>query len=183
MIDYGENPTAQSFYRKLDSGEKNIKTDVRSNNESIKNTVNELENSMNCDKMLEIYWSYFQLHSTQRMKILDLFIKVQICLFAAYYYVDDQMYRLKYMCAITISVVGLLCYLLDRRTTDLIHHVRVIFRKYEKIKMAKCPDEMKLFTSIKKNEGMVNYSKIIRFVYGLSVCVGFAMFIYALNNH
>ena len=183
MIDYGDNSIAQSFYKKLYSGENNLKTDVQSNNESIEKKGNELENSMNCDTMLDIYWSYFQLHSTQRMKILDLFIKVQICLFAAYYYVDDQMYRLKYMCAITISVVGLLCYLLDRRTTDLIHFVRVIFRKYEKIKMVKCPDEMKLFTSIKKNEGAVNYSKIIRFVYGLSIGVGFAMLIYALNNH
>lgn len=147
----------------------------------IKKTKESNENILNVSSLIDIYWSFFQLHSKQRMKILDMFIKVQLGLYAAYYTLGNHFNNLRYMCAIAISIVSLLCYFLDTRTTNLIHSARVAFRKVEKEYMGDYPKDMKLFTSIKKSEGLVNYSRIIRFAYLLSFIAGLLLLFLALK--
>lgn len=148
---------------------------------SIKNRRGSNENSLDVSNLIDVYWSFFQLHSKQRMKILDMFIKVQLGLYAAYYALGSQFNNLRYMCAVAIAIVSLLCYFLDKRTTDLIHSARLVFRKIEKKYMRGYPKEMKLFTSVKNSEGIINYSRIIRLAYLLSFIVGIILLLVALK--
>ena len=160
--------------------EKNISLDVK---KATKIDLCKLEEDISINSLIDLYWSYFQLHSKQRMKILDMFIKIQLALYAAYYAIGNNLFNLKYMCAVAISLVALLCYLLDKRTTNLIHMVRVAFRKIERKYMVTYPKEMKLFKKIKNTEGVVNYSRIIRFAYLLSFFVGIVLLFHAIHLH
>lgn len=143
----------------------------------------DIDDKLDIDTLVDVYWSFFQLHSKQRMKVLDLAIKAQLGLFAAYYALGDQINKLKIMCAIAISVVGFLCFCLDKRTTDLIHYSRVVFRKIEKEYLANRPEEMKLFTSIKNMEGRITYSLIIRTAYILLFIAGIILFFSAIKEY
>ena len=60
------------------------------------------------------------------------------------------------------AYIAFVCYLLDLRTTNLLHDCRVAIRKLESEHMNEYADEYKLFSNIKKNEGVFNYSKVIR---------------------
>ena len=77
------------------------------------------------------------------------------------------------------AYIAFVCYLLDLRTTNLLHDCRVAIRKLESEHMNEYADEYKLFSNIKKNEGVFNYSKVIRGIYGIIIFVGIILVLVA----
>ena len=127
-------------------------------------------NNVEPGELLELYWNYYALHAEQRMKILELFIAIETVLFGV---VASEFTGGNFsdrIIGLAVSIVALLCFWLDKRTTNLLHQCRVAMRALENDYMSGYPNDFKLFSNIKHNEGKLNYSKIIRSIY-LFVCL------------
>ena len=116
-------------------------------------------------ELLELYWNYYELHAEQRMKILELFIAIETVLFGVFASEIPGGSFSDRIIALAISAIALLCFLLDKRTTNLLHQCRVAMRALENDYMSGYPDDFKLFSKVKHSEGKLNYSKIIRNIY------------------
>ena len=127
-------------------------------------------NNIEPGELLELYWNYYQLHAEQRMKILEFFIGIETILFGVIASEIPGGNFSDRIIALAISAIALICFLLDKRTTDLLHHCRIAIRSLEHDYMNRYPDNFKLFSKIKHKEGQLNYSKIIRCIY-LFVCL------------
>jgi len=109
------------------------------------------------------------------MKVLELFIGVETVLFGVFATGLSNSFFFERIISLSISLIGLLCFLLDKRTTDLLHQCRVAIRTIENNYMRNYSNDLKLFSKIKQSDGMLNYSQIIRKIY-LSIClIGLAL--------
>ena len=115
--------------------------------------------------LLNLYWSYYELHANQRMKILELFIAIETVLFGVVATAISDNDFSDRIISLAISLIAFICFLLDKRTTDLIHQCRVSIRAIENDYMSNYAYDFKLFSAIKQKEGKLNYSKIIRIIY------------------
>ena len=117
------------------------------------------------DDLLSLYWNYYELHANQRMKVLELFIGVETVLFGVFATGLSNSIFFERIISLSISLIGLLCFLLNKRTTDLLHQCRVAIRTIENNYMRNYSNDLKLFSKIKQSDGMLNYSQIIRKIY------------------
>lgn len=115
--------------------------------------------------LLNLYWNYYELHANQRMKILELFIAIETVLFGVVATAISNNDFSDRIISLAISLIAFICFLLDKRTTDLIHQCRMAIRAIEDDYMNSYKDGFKLFSEIKKKEGKLNYSKVIRIIY------------------
>lgn len=136
-------------------------------------------NSRNLEpsELLNLYWSYYQLHADQRMKITELFITVETVLFGVFAAMFGKNLSLMLIISIAVFIIGLICYFLDVRSTMLLHDCRVAIREIENRFMPNYPQDMRLFTCVKKHEGLIKFSKIIRSCYLSVSLAGIAMII------
>jgi uncharacterized membrane protein len=136
-------------------------------------------NSRNLEpsELLNLYWSYYQLHADQRMKITELFITVETVLFGVFAAMFGKNLSLMLIISIAVFIIGLICYFLDVRSTMLLHDCRVAIREIENRFMPNYPQDMRLFTCVKKHEGLIQFSKIIRSCYLSVSLAGIAMII------
>lgn len=136
-------------------------------------------NSRNLEpsELLNLYWNYYQLHADQRMKITELFITVETVLFGVFAAMFGKNLSLMLIISIAVFIIGLICYFLDVRSTMLLHDCRVAIREIENRFMPNYSQNMKLFTCVKKHEGLIKYSKIIRSCYLSVSLAGIAMII------
>ena len=88
-------------------------------------------NNVEPGELLELYWNYYALHAEQRMKILELFIAIETVLFGV---VASEFTGGNFsdrIIGLAVSIVALLCFWLDKRTTNLLHQCRVAMRALE----------------------------------------------------
>lgn len=137
------------------------------------------EKSIEPNDLLELYWNYYQLHAEQRFKILEFFISVEIVLFGTFTATIYEHPHIALVSGILASGVSLICYWLDKRTVELIHHCRIAIRTLEEKYMTSYPEESKLFTNVKNKEKVLNYSKLIRGAYLIVIFIGIIMIITA----
>lgn len=139
-------------------------------------------NSRNLEpsELLNLYWSYYQLHADQRMKITELFITVETVLFGVFAAMFGKNLSLMLIISIAVFIIGLICYFLDVRSTMLLHDCRVAIREIENRFMPNYSQNMRLFTCVKKHEGLIQFSKIIRSCYLSVSLAGIAMIIISI---
>jgi len=127
--------------------------------------------------LLSLYWNYYELHANQRMKVLELFIGIETVLFGVLATELSNNNFFKIIISLSISLIAFLCFLLDKRTTDLLHQCRVAIRSIENNYMNNYPDDLKLFFSIKQKDGLLNYSQVIRKTYLLISFIGLILIV------
>lgn len=136
------------------------------------------EKQVDVNTLFEMYWTYYSLHSEQRMKILELFITLEIVLYGGFAVMLEKNSFFAVLAAGATVLVAFLCYILDKRTTDLLHHCRVSIRALEEHCMDGYEEKMRLFSNVKTKEGKINFSKIIRLVYVLVSIIGCGLLIF-----
>ena len=132
------------------------------------------------DKLIDYYWNYFQLHSNQRMQLINFYISIEVVLVGAYFTLILNCTSLPWVLktvSFAISFFSVVFYLMDRRTVFLIKESERCFMEIENL----VDDEKyRLISSVEnKTSGNIirnTYSKIVFFVYVLT----FAFGIYAL---
>lgn len=149
-----------------------IETAIHNENEQIESTK-----IIEPNELLNAYMSYYQLHAEQRMKILEFFITIESMLFGAAISTAERIPSVGIFAYIAVMIVSLICYLLDKRTTNLMHVSRVALRKLETSYMSVYPVKMHLFNQVKSREDKINYSRIIRLMYALVALIALVLFL------
>ncbi len=139
-------------------------------------------NSKNLEpsELLNLYWNHYQLHAEQRMKITELFIAVETVLFGVYAATFGQNLPLSIIISIAVLIIGMICYLLDVRSTMLLHDCRIAIRELESRFMPNYSQNMRLFTCIKNHEGLIHYARLIRGCYLSVSLAGIIMIVIAV---
>lgn len=139
-------------------------------------------NSRNIEpaELLTLYWNYYQLHAEQRMKITELFIAVETVLFSVYAAMFGQNLSLSIIISIAIFIIGMICFFLDIRSTALLHECRIAIRELESRFMPNYSQNMRLFTCVKNNEGIIHFAKLIRSCYLSVSLAGILMIVIAV---
>lgn len=133
--------------------------------------------------LLVLYWSYYEFHADQRLRILNYFITIEIVLFGAFFttlQIFAQNQKINWPCYIVagaISMIAFISLLLDVRTTNLIHLCRVALRTFEQKYTASLPVEMQLFSYIKSSKVRISFSLLVRTCYGFVIVSGFVLMI------
>lgn len=121
--------------------------------------------------LLDFYWKYFELHSKQRMQIINFYITVIVVLYGGLFALNQLAQR--WVCAETfvaafIIFISYCFYRLDRRTSELIHCCEDRIKALEK----NLDDDLRLVTlSDSDTRGTKTYSstfKLLLIVVGAS---------------
>lgn len=131
-------------------------------------------------ELLTLYWNYYQLHAEQRMKITELFIAVETVLFSVYAAMFGKNLSLSIIISIAIFIIGMICFFLDIRSTTLLHECRIAIRELESRFMPNYSQNMRLFTCVKNNEGILHFAKLIRGCYLSVSLAGILMIVIAV---
>lgn len=86
--------------------------------------------------LLEYYWKYFELHSKQRMQMINFYITVEVVLFGAFFTlltIEKPMIWAEYLVLGGISLISLVFWGLDYRTKTLIHWCEDCMEALERI--------------------------------------------------
>lgn len=92
------------------------------------------ENSIDKEKLLDFYWKYFELHSNQRMQMINFYITVEIVLFGALFTLVSKKTRIpfaEWTASGGITFILIVFWGLDYRTKSLIHWCEDCMRKLE----------------------------------------------------
>ena len=79
---------------------------------------------MNDKDMLDYYWEYFKMHSSQRMQMISFFISIEIVLIGGLFYLLSLTQSMKWaeVCTcIAIILIDGVFWGLESRTRELIH--------------------------------------------------------------
>lgn len=103
--------------------------------------------------VLDYYWKYFDLHSRQRMQMINFYITVEVALIGGFFVLLNQKNRItwaEYCVLFAVGFLSVIFWLIDRRTRDLIHGCEHCMKKFEEEQMAQYGDELKLMTASEK---------------------------------
>lgn len=139
-------------------------------------------NVLNYKDWLDLYWKYFQLHSEQRIKMVQFYLSLIVVLFGALFTLHSMEIRIvtaEVGVSIGIGVISLVFACLDHRTSMLIKDVENAFKKIETATFPGRKEmSLKLFTYSEQNDrGRIyfSYSKCIRFSESVISILGFAL--------
>lgn len=142
-----------------------------------------IDDHVELNDLLTIYWNYYEFHADQRLRILNYFITIEIVLFGAFFTTlqifaqNQEIYWPCYMVAGAISIIALISFLLDVRTTNLIHFCRIALRTFEQKYTSSLPREMQLFSYIKSSKVCISFSFLVRICYGFIIACGFVLMV------
>ena len=132
--------------------------------------MNTPKKTLDYKDLLDLYWNHFQLHSDQRMKMLQFYLSLIVVLFGALFtlhFLDSRIQIAEIVVCIGIAVISLAFALLDHRTSLLIKDAEEAIRRMEAIIFSSDEErELALFINSEKNDmgrNYVSYSKCIRF--------------------
>lgn len=103
--------------------------------------------------ILEYYWKYFELHSRQRMQMINFYITVEIALVGGFFVLLTQKNRIawaEYCVLFAIAFMSVIFWMIDLRTRDLIHLCEGCIEKFEETQMSGYDDQLKLMTESRK---------------------------------
>ncbi len=147
-----------------------------------------LDDHVELKDLLAIYWNYYEFHADQRLRILNYFITIEIVLFGAFFTTvqifaqNQEIYWPCYIVAAAISMIAFISFLLDVRTTNLIHLCRVALRTFEQKYTSTLPIEMQLFSHIKSGNVHISFSLLVRTCYGFIIASGFILMLMIYTN-
>ena len=101
--------------------------------------------------MLDLYWNYFELHSNQRMQMINFYITIEIVLIGAFFTLRLQKTSILWaecLVALAIPFISFVFFLLDLRTKLLIKEAERCIKKLEVAFWGDAENEMKLFYSV-----------------------------------
>ena len=140
----------------------------------------------------EYAWNYFTVHSGQRMQTINFFIVAVAFLFTAFV---DSVTGDKYWISLGVALLGcticLIFYRMDRRTRDLIKASEDAIKEAEPaLAKSLTPNladnaigKFQILSSVENTQpGAWSYSKVVRFLFGVSALTFFAGAIYSILN-
>lgn len=140
------------------------------------------KNILNYKDWLDLYWKHFQLHSEQRMKMLQFYLALIVVPFGALFTLRSLKTRIpeaEIAVCIGIAIISLMFALIDHRTSLLIKDAEQVIKSME-ASVFSTDEEKKfaLFGNSEKNDAgrrYVSYSKCIRFSEALIALLGVLM--------
>lgn len=127
---------------------------------------------MKDEQLLDYYWKYFELHSNQRMQMVNFYITIEVVLIGALFALiglDNRMQWAEKTVSIAIAACSLTFYLLDARTKFLIKQSESCMKSIEDRFDGTYDEKFKLLNTIdNKTKGVVlrnTYSRVFFFVY------------------
>lgn len=146
-------------------------------------------NAFNYKDWLDLYWKYFQLHSEQRMKMVQFYLSLIVVLFGALFTLHSMEIRItiaEIMVSIGIGIISLIFAFLDHRTSILIKDAENAIKKMEDSTFQDREDmPLKLFSFSEQNDReriYFSYSNCIRFsefaisisgfIFAWMICIG-----------
>ena len=127
---------------------------------------------MNEKDLLDYYWKYFELHSSQRMQLINFFITIEIVLIGGLFYLFSLATRMKWAeitTCIAVILIDITFMGLDKRTKELIHYSEECMKSIEE----KFPSEYTGAFRIFQNAERKISSKKIRATYSLWFSIPF----------
>lgn len=126
--------------------------------------------ALNYKDWLDLYWKYFQLHSEQRIKMVQFYLSLIVVLFGALFTLHSMETRIitaEIGISIGIGIISLVFAVLDHRTSILIKDAENAIKAIEASTFQNREDlPLKLFTYSEENDrGRIyfSYSRCIRF--------------------
>lgn len=128
---------------------------------------------MNDEKLLDYYWKFFELHSNQRIQMVNFYITVEVVLIGAFFAIfglENRLLWAENTVSFAITTCSLVFYLLDRRTKFLIKKSEACIQSIENRLLAPYNDDKyKLLKTIEDNtKGVIfrnTYSRVFTVVY------------------
>lgn len=113
--------------------------------------------------VLEYYWKYFEMHSRQRMQMINFYITVEVALIGGFFVLLTRKTRIawaEYCVLFAIAFMSVIFWLIDLRTRDLIHLCEKCIEEFEETQMV--GDQFKLMkrsrTELEKKSCKITYS-------------------------
>ena len=98
------------------------------------------DNTIDDKALLEYYWNYFELHSNQRMQMINFYITVEVVMIGGLFTLinfDERIRFAELFLSLAISFVSLIFWGLDIRTKSLIHRcedcIEVLEMRYKDV--------------------------------------------------
>jgi len=138
---------------------------------------------------LELYWNYFQLHSKQRMKLVQFYLSLITVLFGALYTVHfiniTNSIVLEIIICVGSIVISLAFLGLDYRTAQLIKYSEDAIKSIEELLFGES-SQYTLFLYAEEQDkihkGRTSYSRIIQGVECLVAFLGFVIILLIATN-
>ena len=127
---------------------------------------------MNQKDLFDYYWKYFELHSKQRMQLINFFISIEIVLIGGLFYLFSLKTRMKWAeiaTCISIVIMDLTFWGLNERTKELIHFSEECIKSIEE----RFPNEYSDAFRLMQNAERQTSSKRIRTTYSLWLSIPF----------
>lgn len=123
------------------------------------------DNSIDKKTALEFYWKYFELHSNQRMQMINFYITVEVVIFGALFTLITRKTRIplaEYITSSAITFISIIFWGIDYRTKSLIHCCEDCIKKLEEEYLGKFGEELLI---IRQSEIKTNRMKMRYFTY------------------
>ena len=136
-----------------------------------------IDNSITDKEWYNIYWSYFELMSRQRISMLNFYISIEVVLFGGMFtllQLQTRMHWAEYIVALSIVFMSILFYGLDLRTKSLIHKCEELMMdmedKYKTIKSGSYP--IHFINMQRKEHRQLTYSDWFKMQFFIIGCIG-----------
>lgn len=124
-----------------------------------------LMNNLDTNQLLDYYWKFFELHSSQRMQMINYYITIEVVLIGAYFTLEFNNCTVSWhqrTVSLAIMFISIVFYLLDRRTVFLIKESEKSIIGIEE----KLDDESyMLLKRINATKSKASYSKVLLCTY------------------
>lgn len=93
-----------------------------------------LDGSITQEKMLDLYWNHFELHSNQRMQMINFYITIEVVLIGAFFTLKMQKIQIEWamiIVSLAIPFISLIFFLLDYRTKNIVKKAENCIKKIE----------------------------------------------------
>lgn len=124
------------------------------------------KNTLDYKDWLDLYWNHFQLHSGQRMKMVQFYLTLIVVLFGALFTLhtlESRILTAEIVVCIGIAVISLTFALIDHRTSLLIKDAENAIKKME-ADVLPSDSKLALFLNSEKNDSSRCY-------FSYSICI------------
>lgn len=142
------------------------------------------DGSINDESLLNYYLHYFEIHSNQRMQMINYYITIEIVLIGALFTLlglETRFLLAEYTVSIAITMISVFFYGLDYRTKLLIHWcedcIKNIEKRYEEIYSEDFFLMNKIEYLTNQQKIRITYAVIFRIQYGIIGIFGIICFI------
>lgn len=140
------------------------------------------DSSIDQSKLLDLYWNHFELHSNQRMQMINFYITIEVVLIGGFFTLrlqNTDIIWAEYLVALAIPFVSLIFFLLDYRTRALIKVCEACIKKLEDMLKEDFNEELMLYHQAEKKASKKwfrnTYSRVFWLQFLVVSLVGFLL--------